>query len=61
LLLIVDDKKVQSIKWNKHQLLAALKGALGSPKIDLTICSLNTIESDPFLSMFYPQSIRINH
>jgi predicted nucleotidyltransferase len=56
LLLIVDKDSLSEVKSRKHQLLAKLKTTIGDQKIDLSICSAEDIEENPFLKHVYPLS-----
>ena len=58
LLLLVDhDPCADTIKLQKHLLLSHIKKQLGDRKIDVLIASRDTIETDTFITMIFPESI----
>lgn len=58
LLLIVDyEGFAETIKLQKHMLLSEIKKQLGDRKIDVLIVSRDTMESDVFFTMIYPESV----
>jgi hypothetical protein len=44
----------------KHHLLSALKATIGDQRIDLTIATLDRVQSDPVLQSIYQRAIRLN-
>ena len=61
LLLIAANEEVgNNLNKIKHKILVEIKENIGEQKIDLTICSQNNINTDPFLEHVFPDSISLH-
>ena len=56
LLLIVPSNLKDTIKFEKHKILAKIKNNIGDRKIDLLICDDASLQSDPFVTLIFPTS-----
>jgi len=59
LLLVKSPEDRAGLISRKHHLLSALKAEIGDQRIDLTIVTLETIQSDPVLKSMHQRAVRL--
>jgi uncharacterized protein len=57
LLILPDASACDAVKWQKADILVAIKGIIGEQKIDLKIIDKTEIATDEFVALIWPQSI----
>lgn len=60
LLLLISDASLEKTRLLKPELLVEIKERIGEQRIDLTLCSNESIKNSAFLSSIYPNSIPID-